>query len=194
MGSRINKKIIDFFLFIITYQQLAITFCSHVRLVTMAQTTMFSNDSSQVFFQKFLSSQLPQDIIHEVFVYSGVPLQHKQFFQNVVLPEVILRAIHKEIVYETTHFYHQLHDFEFVLQYDKYMQSIQFRRYGKIVFNLNVVTTLSFSPGWGKRLFWDDYSWDSLDDALQFVIRHFVWNIPLPDWYGEFLDELLWEY
>lgn len=160
----------------------------------MSQATMFSNDSSQAFFQKFLSSHLPQDMVHEVFVYSGIPLQHKQFFQNVVLPEAMLLATHREIVYESTHFYPQLHEFEFGLQYNKYTHSIQFRRHGQLVMNLNVVTLLHYSSG-GKRFFWDEFTWESVDEALQFVIRHFVWNIPIP-WYDEddYFDDLLWEY
>lgn len=162
----------------------------------MTQVNMFSNESSQVFFQKFLSSQLPQDIIHEVFAYSGIPIWHKQFYQNVVLPEVILQATYRQIIYERNTFYHQLYAFEFVLQYNKYTQSIQFCRDGQLVFNLNVVTLLTYNYNWKKKFFWDDFSWDSLEDVLQFVIRHFIWNIPIPRLYEEdnYLDELLWEY
>lgn len=156
-----------------------------------------SQVTNEVFFQKFLTKHIPQDIVEEVFTFSGPPKAHKEYFQNMVLPDLILIATYREIVYKSIHNYIQLQKFTYELVSYQYTRAVQVYYYDQLVIQLNIVTNMNILHNWNHRLFWENFSWEGVDDAIEFIIRHFIWNIPLPGWEGEEeyfenFDELIW--
>jgi hypothetical protein len=141
--------------------------------------------------QNFLLARIPRELVEEVFDFSGPPKSHVDQMQKEILPEVLLLATYREIVYESAHFYSQLHEFKFRLVRQKYISVIEVWRQEERLLQLNVVTHPFLLRGYTPQFFGHGFSWESIDGVMQYLIRRYVWNEPLSDFESSEY-ELLW--
>lgn len=127
-----------------------------------------------------LNTKLPKELVNNIFDFTGLKEELKKHFSKNVLPQVCLNAIHFSIRYEQKNFYKQLSDIQFHLSPYKQHNAIMVSKGNCHIMTINIVVDPQMSKHISRFLFWDDFSWESIDEVMQFIVRHFVWNMPIP--------------